>query len=88
MNGATIVIMSALDHIQQDIQELPEEAQQLILDFVSFLKQRYQPQPSKSHQPISFADQPFVGMWSDAPEMQDSAAWVRQTRRQQLNSRY
>jgi hypothetical protein len=75
--------MPALDHIQQDIQELPAEAQQLILDFVSFLKQRYQLQPNKLHQPISFADQPFVGMWSDVPEMQDSAAWVRQTRQQQ-----
>jgi len=80
--------MPALDHIQQDIQELPEEAQQLILDFVSFLKQRYQPQPSQSLKPISFTNQPFVGMWSDVSEMQDSAAWVRQTRRQQLNSRY
>lgn len=75
--------MPALDHIQQDIQELPAEAQQLILDFVSFLKQRYQPQPNQPHQPISFTDQPFVGMWSDVPEMQDSTAWVRQTRQQQ-----
>jgi len=77
--------MTALDQIQQNIQELPEEAQQLILDFVSFLKQRYQPQSNKPHQPISFADQPFVGMWSDVPEMQDSAAWVRQTRQQQFS---
>lgn len=76
--------MPALDHIQQDIQELPAEAQQLILDFVSFLKQRYQPKPSKTQPPISFADQPFVGMWSDVPEMQNSAAWVRQTRQQQF----
>ena len=76
--------MPALDHIQQDIQELPAEAQQLILDFVSFLKQRYQPQPNQPQPPISFADQPFVGMWSDVPEMQNSAAWVRQTRQQQF----
>jgi hypothetical protein len=75
--------MLALEQLQKDIQELPAEAQQLILDFVSFLKQRYQPQSGKPHQPISFADQPFVGMWIDVPEMQDSTAWVRQTRQQQ-----
>lgn len=71
--------MPALDHFQ----DLPKEAQQLILNFVSFLKQRYQPQPSKFH-PLSFTDQPFVGMWSDVPEMQDSTAWVRETRQQQF----
>jgi hypothetical protein len=77
------VTMPVLDHIQQDIQELPEEAQQLIFDFVSFLKQRYQPQANKPHQPINFTNQPLVGIWSDVPEMPGSAAWVRQTRQQQ-----
>ncbi|MEO1353626.1 MAG: DUF2281 domain-containing protein [Cyanobacteria bacterium J06635_15] len=70
-------------HLQSDITSLPEEAQRLILDFVSFLKQRYQPHIDRPHRPISFTDQPFIGMWSDVPEMQDSTDWVRQTRQQQ-----
>ncbi|MEO0456807.1 MAG: DUF2281 domain-containing protein [Cyanobacteria bacterium P01_A01_bin.114] len=66
-------------NLQSDIASLPEDAQQLILDFVGLL-QRYQSHPAPPHQPISFTDQPFVGMWSDVPEMQDSTAWIRQTR--------
>lgn len=38
--------MPDLNHIQSDIASLPEEAQQLLLDFVSFLKQRY-PEPAQ-----------------------------------------
>lgn len=70
-------------HLQSDIAALPEDAQRLLIDFVSFLKQRYQPSADTSHHPISFTDQPFVGMWSDVPEMQDSTAWVKQTRQNQ-----
>ena len=36
--------MSKLEQIQQDIQELPDEAQLLLLDFIGILKKRY-PKP-------------------------------------------
>jgi hypothetical protein len=75
--------MLDLQHLQSDIAALPEDAQQLLVDFVSFLKQRYQPSAETPQPPLSFTDQPFVGMWSNVPEMQDSTAWVRQTRQKQ-----
>ena len=75
--------MSDLDRLQADVTSLPEEAQQTVIDFVSFLKQRHQTSQRQSPQPITFDDQPFVGMWRERPEMQDSVAWVRQTRTQQ-----
>lgn len=75
--------MLELDQLQADVAALPEEAQRLIIDFVSFLKQRHQNQPVQSPTPLSFDNQPFVGMWSDRPDMQDSTAWVRQLRQQQ-----
>ena len=75
--------MSDLSRLQEDITSLPEEVQQTVIDFVSFLKQRHQASQSKSPQPLTFEDQPFVGMWSDRPEMKDSVAWVRQVRTQQ-----
>ena len=75
--------MSDLSRLQEDITSLPEEVQQTIIDFVSFLKQKHQAGSNASPKPITFEDQPFVGMWSDRPEMKDSVAWVRQVRAQQ-----
>lgn len=75
--------MLDLDRLQEDVIALPEEVQQTIIDFVSFLKQRHPTNQSQSPKPITFDDQPFVGMWSDRPEIRDSVAWVRRTRAKQ-----
>lgn len=75
--------MLELNRLQEDVAALPEESQRLILDFVSFLKQRHQTRQPESPRPLSFDDQGFVGMWSDWPETQDSTTWVRQMRQQQ-----
>ena len=75
--------MSDLSRLQEDIRSLPEEVQQTVVDFVSFLKQKHQADQNIPTKPITFEDQPFVGMWSDRPEMKDSVAWIRQVRAQQ-----
>ena len=74
--------MPELEKLRDDIATLPEEAQQLVNDFVAFLKQRYQPSPAPISQPLNLENEPFVGMWCDRPEMQDSTAWVKQVRQQ------
>jgi hypothetical protein len=74
--------MPELEKLREDIATLPEEAQQLVSEFVAFLKQRYQPSQPANPQPLNLENEPFVGMWSDRPEMQDSTAWVRQVRQQ------
>ncbi len=38
--------MNSLKQMQKDIQELPEEAQTLLMDFIEILKKRY-PQPDQ-----------------------------------------
>jgi hypothetical protein len=76
--------MPKFERLTQGIAALPEEAQQIVIDFVIFLKQRYQNQPTNP-QPLNLENEPFVGMWSDRPEMQDSTAWVRQIRQQHEN---
>jgi len=65
----------------QDIASLPPEAQKQVLDFVAFLKARY-PAPSRGRKAkrTNLADEPFVGMWRDREDMQDSSAWVRRLR--------
>jgi hypothetical protein len=72
--------MSDLDQLNQDIATLPATAQELVVDFVNVLKQRYA-SPSFT-QTLDLENEPFVGMWSDRPEMQDSIAWVKRIRQQ------
>jgi hypothetical protein len=76
--------MNNLNTIQQEIQYLPEEAQSLLLDLIQILKKLYP--RLKEHEVLSLEDQPFVGMWSDRSETQDSSQWVRNIRRQHWRS--
>jgi hypothetical protein len=65
----------------QDIASLPPEAQKQVLDFVAFLKTRYPAQSrGRKVKRTKIADEPFIGMWRDREDMQDSGAWVRRLR--------
>lgn len=75
--------MSFLEEIQKDMASLPDDAQQMVIQFIRFLKQQYPTRVSPPNQQFSLENQPFVGMWQDRAEMRDSTAWVRQVRRQQ-----
>lgn len=62
--------MRSLEQIQKDIQELPEEAQILLVDFIEVLKRRY---PTSSQLEINspkspyetFKESGFIGCVSD-----------------------
>jgi hypothetical protein len=58
---------------------LPPEAQQQVMDFVAFLKQRYKVSSKKKSNP-DLQEQTFIGMWRDRPDMQDTRKWIRETR--------
>ena len=65
----------------RDIVSLPPEAQKQVTDFVAFLKTRYSVAPRvRKTKRIKLADEPFIGMWRDREDMQDSSAWVRSLR--------
>jgi len=74
--------MVEFEHLKTDILELPEEAQEMVVNFVDFLKHQYQ-QSNASPKPLDLNNQSFIGMWQDRPEMKDSTKWVRQLRRDQ-----
>lgn len=76
--------MTDLNTIQQDIKDLPEDAKVLLVDFIQILKKRY-PQTQQT-ETLSLEDQPFIGMWSDRPETQNSSQWVRNIRQQNWRS--
>ena len=63
---------------------LPAEAQQQVADFIAFLRTRSGSAPSSklASQP-DWADEPFVGMWREREDMQDSSSWVRRMREQE-----
>ncbi|HHP7243556.1 MAG TPA: hypothetical protein ACFE0H_02595, partial [Elainellaceae cyanobacterium] len=88
--------MPEFERLRDDISTLPTTAQQLVVDFVAFLKQRYSTSASPAPQPLDLDGEPFVGMWSVCeappkearPEMQNSTAWVRQVRQQHWRSQH
>lgn len=57
-----------------EIESLPVEAQQEVVDFVDFLRLRYSAKPAKN------ATTSFIGMWKNREDLKDSAAAVRQLR--------
>lgn len=70
--------------IAQEIASLPPEAQKQVIDFVAFLKMRYPTwQIIKRTERTQLADEPFIGMWREREDMQDSTAWVRDLRRRE-----
>jgi hypothetical protein len=66
----------------REIEALPEEAQQQVADFVTFLRFRGRARrPGRRGSVPALAEDPFIGMWKDREDMQDGGAtWVRRLR--------
>ena len=68
-------------NIVREIASLPPEAQKQVIDFVAFLRARYATtQPVSKTRRTRLADEPFIGMWRNREDMQDSTAWVQSLR--------
>ncbi len=60
---------------------LPEEAQREVVDFISFLLDRYKRIRTPAlRRKSKLSKDPFFGMWKNRKEMSDSTAWVRNIR--------
>jgi hypothetical protein len=71
-------------NIAREIASLPPEAQRQVIDFVAFLKSRYpKTQTTRKTRHTKLADEPFIGMWRNREDMQDSMAWVRTLRQRE-----
>ena len=67
--------------VWREFTALPPEAQRQVADFIAFLRTRYEQfRSGKRSNQINLADEPFIGMWRDREDMQDSRAWVRDIR--------
>lgn len=74
------------ERVWQDFIALPPDAQRLVIDFIVFLRIRYtaQSSPEISARP-DLVEEPFIGLWRDRQDMQDSTAWVRGAREREWN---
>ncbi|GIX47842.1 MAG: hypothetical protein KatS3mg131_2053 [Candidatus Tectimicrobiota bacterium] len=74
------------EQILRDLAALPPMVQQLVVDFIAFLRLRYAQAPSENREPLpALKDEPFVSMWRDRIDMADSSAWVRTVRTREWN---
>jgi hypothetical protein len=71
------------EKVLRDFSSLPAEAQRQVTDFIAFLQQRYGRSPGSRRQDTDWESEPFVGMWRDREDLQDSTEWVRSARRQE-----
>ena len=74
--------MLQFDTLRKDYVLLPAEAQREVADFAAFLRQRYtKTETKKTTAKTKFSEEPFVGMWRDREDMEDSANYVRELRK-------
>ena len=67
-----------LQTLINDVMNLPTEKLPRVAALVEALKQEGK---TARVAPVEFSSDPFIGMWRDRKELEDSTAWVRSFRR-------
>jgi hypothetical protein len=69
------------EKIFDDISNLPPEAQRQVADFIAFLRTRYKrSEQEKQVKRINLGNEPFIGIWKDRQDMNNSSKWLRNVR--------
>jgi len=74
--------MMKFEQLKAGFLELPEEAQNKVIDYLEFIQEKYQVSSGQS-QYLNLEAEPFVGMWENRLDTQNSSEWVHEIRRQQ-----
>ena len=70
------------EKIFDDISNLPPEAQRQVVDFIAFLRTRYKRSDvEKQAKRINLVNEPFIGIWKDREDMNNSGKWLRNVRK-------
>jgi len=71
----------------RDVASLPIAAQKQAIDFISYLKFRYAQHTFKEKNVglESIDQEPFVGMWKNRSDLEDSNVWLRDLRKKEWN---
>ncbi len=69
------------EKLLHDVISLPQFAQKEVIDFIAFMKLRYGNASEKSNNNLpDIENEPFIGMWCNRDDMDDSRDWVRNLR--------
>lgn len=70
------------EKIINEISNLPPEAQRQVVDFIAFLRTRYKRSDAeKQAKRINLVNEPFIGIWKDREDMNNSSKWLRNVRK-------
>jgi len=73
-----------MQNIWRQFNTLPAEAKREVIDFIAFLQTRHQRSNLEKRSPApKLSEDPFVGIWKDREDMNDSVAWVRDVRKRE-----
>ena len=76
------------EKIFDDISNLPPEAQRQVVDFIAFLRTRYKrSEQEKQTKRINLVNEPFIGIWKDRKDMNNSSKWLRNVRKTEWGSK-
>lgn len=69
------------EKVWQDFLHLPEEARIQVCELIAVLKkQQKTTTAAPTRKVVKLSGEPFIGIWRDRDDMDDSEAWVRQVR--------
>ncbi len=72
------------DTVRDEYAALPADAQQIAATLITLLHRQSQTRPKRRPtRRVPLNEEPFVGMWRDRPEMEDSVEYIRQLRRRE-----
>ena len=75
------------EKIFDDISNLPPEAQRQVVDFIAFLRTRYKrSEQEKQTKRINLVNEPFIGIWKDRQDLNNSSKWLRNIRKTEWGS--
>ena len=70
------------ENILKEFTNLPPEAQRQVVNFIAFLRSRYQrASKGKKSKRIAITKEPFIGMWKERDDMKDGRMWIRNLRK-------
>ena len=73
--------MENIAKLAKDIELLPLDGQKQVVDFVNYIKTRYNNKTLRNQRSFELSKDPFIGMWQDRNDMADSTEWVRKIRK-------
>jgi hypothetical protein len=76
------------EKIFDDISNLPPEARRQVVDFIAFLRTRYKrSEQEKQTKRINLVNEPFIGIWKDRKDLNNSSKWLRNIRKTEWGSK-